>query len=223
MAPTNAPGLLSLLETGQLSDIVIKFGEDRELKAHKVILAAKSGWFHRAFNSSFQVYAAKPIGSYYVSLTVLQEASATSIQLSGDDPDALEFVLQFLYHENLELRPHDSTEKEATLFLLTLYEISNKYDIPSLANPVASGLIPIFRCGLLLDYKAEIVRALYDSVSHDGHGLKETLVWSLTLNLRRVEDELKEYAKENKEFAADVLFSTWSRTDKIISIRYQAE
>ncbi|GME64512.1 putative btb poz domain protein [Neofusicoccum parvum] len=195
MAPTNAPGLLSLLETGQLSDIVIKFGEDRELKAHKVILAAKSGWFH-----------------------LLSTAAS-----SGDDPDALEFALQFLYHENLELRPHDSTEKEATLFLLTLYEISNKYDIPSLANPVASGLIPIFRRGLLLDYKAEIVRALYDSVSHDGHGLKETLVWSLTLNLRRIEDELKEYAKENKEFAADVLFSTWSWTDKIISIRYQAE
>lgn len=45
----------SFMNSDKFSDITIEWGEGRQFKAHKVILAAESGWFHTAFTSGFKI------------------------------------------------------------------------------------------------------------------------------------------------------------------------
>lgn len=55
MASTRAAGMASFMNSDKFSDITIEWGKGHQFKAHKVILAAKSGWFHTAFTSGFKV------------------------------------------------------------------------------------------------------------------------------------------------------------------------
>ncbi|KAF4312061.1 putative btb poz domain protein [Botryosphaeria dothidea] len=189
MATTGALGLHAYLTSGEHSDVTIKFS-GREFKAHKIILTAKSGWFRGAFRSG------------------LAEASAETIELHGDDPDALELSIRFLYEEPYPRWTSDDEEKahlNAMLGHITIYELANKYDIPTLSLAAAQALSSCFDKFSNVVENIAVARALYCSISHDGYGLKERFVKSLTADFRVLKPELQEFAKKNLEFAGHLL------------------
>ncbi|KAL1627819.1 hypothetical protein SLS54_002085 [Diplodia seriata] len=182
---SRAPGLPSFLDSDEFSDITLKFS-GREFKAHKLILAAKSGWFSNAFKSAFK------------------EASANVIELHGDDPETLEIALRFFYEDQISPPTHKRVTFEAELvWYLTLYEVSNKYDIPSLADATAQIVYGFFRRdGHLLAHEM-IAHSLYHELSHDGHDFKRRYIEAIREIIPHFDKGMKQFTRDNPEFAGE--------------------
>ncbi|THX25848.1 hypothetical protein D6C77_01550 [Aureobasidium pullulans] len=104
------------------SDIIIKYG-DYQIHAHKAILAQQSGYFLRAFSSSLPV------------------SSSPIIDLGDDDdPELLEWILQYLYCHGTAYAYFLDSKNSATPIsmeqLVNLYELADKYDIVWLRNRI---------------------------------------------------------------------------------------
>ena len=86
-------------DNADFSDVTIKFG-GKEIKAHRMVLCAKSEYFKKALgpSSPFKVYSkiSRPwaIGLW---LKQYQESKEGVLELHDDDPQALERMLRYLY------------------------------------------------------------------------------------------------------------------------------
>ncbi|KAK4502337.1 hypothetical protein PRZ48_005762 [Zasmidium cellare] len=123
----------------KLSDVTIHFG-DHEVKAHRVTLASKSGYFRKMFESEFL------------------EASARDVRLYEDDPDALYGMLAYLYDctyhgqrqdgkpiirpNTLIPRPRGDFNgqegREYLKYIVRVYEVADKYGVARLTTLIES-------------------------------------------------------------------------------------
>ncbi|KAL1646597.1 hypothetical protein SLS58_003183 [Diplodia intermedia] len=190
---SRALGLPAFSGSDQFSDITLKFS-GCEFKAHKVILAAKSGWFRGAFESAFK------------------EGSADEIELHDDDPEALEIALRFLYGYRIRVPADEQATFEVNVaWYLILYEVSNKYDIPSLADATARIVHDHFGRGNHLLAREIIAHSLYHELSHDGHGFKKRYIRAMREVLPQFDEGMKQFTRDNPEFAGEhKIVSTYS-------------
>ncbi|KAG9642655.1 hypothetical protein KCU64_g12074, partial [Aureobasidium melanogenum] len=102
------------------SDVIIKFGE-RQVRAHKVILAQQSGYFAAAFFGLFQV-ASNPV-----------------VDLGDeDDPALLTNVIKYLYWHG-PIHDYDKDPDRLSMDqLVDVYLLADKYDIQGLRRRMAA-------------------------------------------------------------------------------------
>ncbi|KAF7189452.1 Kelch-like protein diablo [Pseudocercospora fuligena] len=123
-----------------LSDVIICFA-GRQVHAHKVILSMASDYFKAAFTGRFQ------------------EAHSKELMLYGDDPDAVEWMLQWIYDIDLS-KSSDSPWENFKLYS-GLWAVSGKYQLPGLMDYVAGVVEQYFRAmpmgtALSAKYEAQI-------------------------------------------------------------------
>lgn len=88
---------------------------------------------------------------------------------------------------------------------MSLYELANKYDIPSLVQSTAKMIhrfIKISSAGICDVLCLQVARMLYCNLSHDGHSLRQKFLERLSKDMRPHLD-LMEFAEENHEFAGE--------------------
>ncbi|KAF2687530.1 ankyrin [Lentithecium fluviatile CBS 122367] len=146
--------LQSFLNADTFSDLTIRFS-GRELKTHKVILCIHSKWFANAFRGGFV------------------EASASTLELHDDDPEAVEGMLRYFY--DLDPMPPCETYKpsipeQTKLFaklkhIVHVYAVADKYDVPMLRKTCLNSFVALARkCWLALWKSGElpnIIEAIY--------------------------------------------------------------
>ena len=113
-------------------------------------------------------------------------------------------MLRFLYTDNV-LPPLGNSCSVRVSHCLGLYELSNKYDIPSLAQFTAKlihGFIERSSTGTCDILCIRVARMLYCDLSHDGHSLRKKFLERLSKD-RDPRLDLMEFARENLEFAGE--------------------
>lgn len=151
----------SLLALDIFSDLTITCGE-KEWKVHKNVLWIQSDYFRKLLNGNFKVRKingndrvhpswctsptpskdfsrektpSQPTKEKHQNLTryLTQEAKASTIDLSRDDPHALEILIHYFYNFRLPspLTSNASTTPLPTL-LVKIYAIADKYDVQPL-------------------------------------------------------------------------------------------
>lgn len=113
-------------------------------------------------------------------------------------------MLRFLYTEKVS--PLGVTRSGANIVrYLSLYELSNKYDIPYLAGSMANlihNFIENSSKGVWNFLCLRVARMLYCDLSHDGHFLRQNFLERLSEDTDPCLD-LMEFARENHEFAGE--------------------
>ncbi|KPI39608.1 uncharacterized protein AB675_3513 [Cyphellophora attinorum] len=135
----NTAALASLFYNSDFSDVTIKC-QAREWKLHRVILASKCDFFRAACGGQFKVryLKLKDLVSASDQLTAtVQEAITGEIDLSDDDPEALDIVFRYIYTDSvvcIQKDLHDDFMPPG--YLVTLLETArsaDKYGLPGLA------------------------------------------------------------------------------------------
>lgn len=120
------------------SDLTLRFGGETR-RVHKIILCRKSGWFATALTSSFVVSLSRSVLAIVYTLTWLNEANSHEITLHDDDPEILNAMLDFCYVDcplNILAKYKGATP---AAFCARVYEIADKYDVPSLMDEIEAG------------------------------------------------------------------------------------
>jgi hypothetical protein len=154
----------------------------------------------------------------------LARKGAKEIVLKDDDPEALEFMLQFAYDENET--PTKDDPIESIYFLIKVYEVADKYQYPQLQEETAWRL----RCGLSahlteIDITAEnihevfcnIVERIYSLARACGikHELIKALLRAVLNNPRvtpmanhgRMQEVVTKTAEQVPEFGRDMFLT----------------
>lgn len=118
----------------KLSDITIDVFE-RQIKAHRLVLAGQSPYFEALFDSKFQVSTLTYIVTH--SLTLKKDSSPPEIELLGDDPDDVHAMIVYMYIENIDWSAEDiRSGKEPVPVGLML--IADKYQFENLVGKVVA-------------------------------------------------------------------------------------
>ncbi|TIA10734.1 hypothetical protein D6C81_08190 [Aureobasidium pullulans] len=116
---TNAGALKrkrDFLDEEELSDIIIKFG-DKQVFAHKIILANSSPWFEKALLGGFSC----------------QDAKKKVVELHDDViSGAMMAMLKHLYGMTYHEQEYPGSGRDLPEFHLDVFILGDKYDVPSL-------------------------------------------------------------------------------------------
>ncbi|KAK5123786.1 hypothetical protein LTR85_002422 [Meristemomyces frigidus] len=148
----------SYFKSPKYSDITIRFGAC-EVQAHKLVLAQSSDFFRASFDSGFK------------------EASAATVDLKDDDPNAMFGLLAHIYslhfngrngyvkHKDRAKVSCDENGAEYVKYQVTLYITASKYLVPTLCTRVAEDFGQMLDC-IVVDgghsgYIVQIVKHIY--------------------------------------------------------------
>lgn len=99
MEPPDDTSPTSFFNKEQFSDVVVKFS-GRQIYAHKIILAQHSGFFERAFLGQLSVSSLHRPWLLFSAYDQVQVATSPTIDLGDDDdPDLVQGMIEFMYHE----------------------------------------------------------------------------------------------------------------------------
>lgn len=152
----------SYFNSSKYSDVTIHFSTG-SVKAHKLVLAQGSDYFRALFESSFKVRNVRvPLGGMaYADGMVLQEASASDIDLQGDDQYAVYGLIAYFYGLHFNGRDANSKERfaitcdargvEYVKYQVDLYIVASKYLVPDLCSQVASDFVEMLDSLIMVD------------------------------------------------------------------------
>ncbi|KAH0374112.1 hypothetical protein KCU65_g322, partial [Aureobasidium melanogenum] len=110
------------------SDVTLRFGDNEQVHAHKVILKGASGVFHTAFNSQ------------------LPTASKNEYKILGYSDAVVYSMVKHISRSPLET-PHggDVEVGDQIDYLFSIFAIANEYEIPSLAEAATQRIFQIMK------------------------------------------------------------------------------
>ncbi|KAK5735121.1 hypothetical protein LTR17_008457 [Elasticomyces elasticus] len=111
-------GIKELYLSGLYSDFTI-VSWNRSFKVHKVVLHTQSSVFRAMLSGNFK------------------EANQNTLTLNHDDPGELAVMLHFFYHSSLPA-PSAGTREADPEFMVCVYKMADKYDVPALCALAAS-------------------------------------------------------------------------------------
>ncbi|KAI4717439.1 hypothetical protein E4T48_06350 [Aureobasidium sp. EXF-10727] len=109
------------------SDIVLRFGDNERVYAHKVVLKGASGVFNRAFNGQFPI------------------ATQPEYHIEGHSDVVVYAMLRYIYGSPLDPQPSGFPAHEQIDRLFGVFAIANEYQIPSLGEAVTHRVVKIMR------------------------------------------------------------------------------
>ncbi|CAD0115411.1 unnamed protein product, partial [Aureobasidium uvarum] len=131
----------NFLDDQELSDVVIKFG-DKQVFAHKIMLANGSAWFEKALLGSFS------------------EANKKIIELHDDiNPEVIMAMLKHLYGSNYYQQKILIGINGSAAFHLEVFMLGDKYDISSLREEASERFTDV------LEHETDLVN-FHDATIH---------------------------------------------------------
>lgn len=119
----------SILQSGDFADITIKCGHT-EIKAHSVIISARSDFFRAACQGPWKVPYNSCLGPSHIILIVVQEAFTRVIELPEDDSKVCNTLLQFMYTGDYVVdKETEASCVEACHFHSEIFLAAKKYNI----------------------------------------------------------------------------------------------
>ncbi|KAI4724345.1 hypothetical protein E4T49_07927 [Aureobasidium sp. EXF-10728] len=109
------------------SDIILRFGDNERVHAHKVVLKGASGVFNTAFNGQFPI------------------ATQPEYHIEGHSDVVVYAMLRFIYGSPLDPQPSGVSADERIDYLFGVFAIANEYQIPSLGEAVTHRVVKIMR------------------------------------------------------------------------------
>ncbi|KAK3699715.1 hypothetical protein LTR37_016320 [Vermiconidia calcicola] len=106
----------SPFDQAAFSDVTIKFGNNREIKCHKLILCNVSEYFKGMLAGKFA------------------ESERKTIELHDDDPDAVEAMLRYIYSFEYADTTGERASWTAVALHLNVYAVAKKYQMPTLST-----------------------------------------------------------------------------------------
>jgi hypothetical protein len=124
--------------TGALSDLTIHCDNQR-FSVHKLILYTQSIYFRRLFSGPWKVKFQTRQSSYTMLTIQTQNSNSTTLDLPDDDPWVLRVLIRYFYKIVLDtkIKPY---ETPTSAFLIQVYAIADKYDVPPLRSLVVQRL-----------------------------------------------------------------------------------
>jgi len=104
------PQLGKLLDSGRFADVIVRVGQEEEIRAHSAILAARSHVFDAMWSSG------------------MKEEQQKEVCIKDLEPTAVRRMLRFLYTGALDVKLEADTEA------ISLLEVAHQYDVASLVE-----------------------------------------------------------------------------------------
>ncbi|KAF2488505.1 hypothetical protein BU16DRAFT_228555 [Lophium mytilinum] len=146
--------LSNYLSSGAYSDLEIRCNETR-YAVHRIVLCSQVKFFENACNGEFE------------------EAKDRIVDLSHEDPTAVQSMIQFAYTGDYSL--DDGTENEM-LQHVAVYAFSSEYDFSSLGDLAKEKSKVILEVHWSAPWIPEIVLEIYDSTHSSERGLRDLFV-----------------------------------------------
>ncbi|KAK8176730.1 BTB/POZ protein [Phyllosticta citribraziliensis] len=188
--PIQAP-FLSLLESGQFSDLKIRCKED-EYNVHKAIVCPQSDFFGTALNS---------VGGF-------KESKTNVIELHEADPAVVRAIVQFLYRSDYQMDPE--SDENRTVFHVSMYSAAEMYQIEGLKSKALRHFESRFsKFPDTSEPFAKIVEMVYSSTVDHDRSLRDHVARHVAQSFDefRKSSELSTIAEDTPGFARDLSYA----------------
>jgi speckle-type POZ protein len=128
------------LSSSAFSDLTLICG-GKVFKVHKVVLCTQSEVFRKLLDGNFKVHSltVRLFTTVAINTKMSQENGAKFVNLPDDEPRVLEVLIHYMYHFDLDTTSRPKTSGLWT-FLVHVYALADKYDLPPLRSLVAQRL-----------------------------------------------------------------------------------
>ncbi|KAE8368636.1 BTB/POZ protein [Aspergillus caelatus] len=162
---------------------------DQEFKVHRLIVCGQSAYFSRLFKANWT------------------ESVDNKIQLSSDDPRAVEAMIHFMYGFEYDSSGSDLGRVSPMLFNINVYQVADKFGVPQLKQKAKDKFETIARtCWDMDDYPIAISEA-YQRTHKEDRGLRDILVSISREHLDKLleNEDFRTVLEEVLGFAADLV------------------
>lgn len=188
MAPPVFESFLSSLKTyyntETLSDVIVVC-EGEEFKVHKVILSAHSEYFAKQLSGAWK------------------ESLEGKIDIKDFDASVVEGMLRFMYSFDYA----STCGTSSMVFDAQMYQIADKYQIPSLKAHSMSRFGAAIATGWDMDDFSVAVSVVYNSTPSDDRSLRDLAVETSCANIEKLlqHDDFCKLLRETPDFSADLI------------------
>ncbi|RDI83877.1 hypothetical protein Vi05172_g6279 [Venturia inaequalis] len=196
--PTSLDGMAELLDSGEYSDMSVTC-KQKVFKVHKAVVCTRSNFFRNAMKNG-----------------TFKESETGNIDLSDDDPLAVEAVLRFVYQGSYSSLAKGN--KDAMILHARVYNLAEMYAIKSLKTMAATELEKLAETDFKLPALPLAIKEIYENCQVDDKTLRDIVVRVVLSNY----DSLLKPSAGNFEsmkltelgdFAADILHAKCTGSD----------
>ncbi|KAF1998968.1 hypothetical protein P154DRAFT_523594 [Amniculicola lignicola CBS 123094] len=175
-------GLQKHFADARFSDLIVRCRDD-EYHVHRVILCSHSQWFAKVCAT------ASPVRQPYTDLSIQsthpsQTTESQCIDLSADDPDAVDAMLQYCYQLDYADKFLGLSSAGYTIYTLSphidIYLLADRYAIPGLKqlaiDKFESRAIVLSKVEVNKDKFFQAIRVIYASTRAGDDGLRRVAV-----------------------------------------------
>lgn len=144
---------------------------------HKLIVCGQSEYFSALFKHNWKVSSLARHGKGSLQLTwTRQEVKENVIRLEDDDPRALEAMIHFMYGFNYDSSGSDLGRISPMLFNVHVYQIGDKYGIPSLKEQAKEKFAAVIKTCWGMDDFLIAIASTYSTTPSADRGLRDLVV-----------------------------------------------
>ena len=185
---------------------------------HKIIICNRSRFFKKAFKKNFEVVLAPDTGLRIQLTFFVQEGIADTLELVDNVPEIIARVLQYLYTLDYEDSPklssgqvHHGGLESASIINTLVYAAADKYEVAGLKEVTGIKFEKSLKEGKNSCSTLAAIPLVYSTTPFSDKGLRQILlshVYSHRVELQT--DAFASLLSEEADFAADVVFHTWT-------------
>ena len=183
----------------------------REWKAHKVVVCSQSEYFQRQCSGEFKVHImTRGYEDPQVAYLMMQEAKENTIDLSDDDPQAVDAMLYYLYNWDYHDQGNDQQQVSPIVLDVRVFAIADKFFVEPLKQLSADKFAKRAEAEWTMPNFAMAIAEVYDIIPEHEDTLEQMVVRVVKDHAGDLFDETKRYGhftkviRERAELAADV-------------------
>ncbi|QDS69510.1 hypothetical protein FKW77_007081 [Venturia effusa] len=172
-------GAALLLDSGEYSDMSVTC-KQKTFKVHKAVVCTRSRFFRNAMkNGTFKVSDEGNLHPSTLLLHFLRQSNETEsetgkIDLSDDDPLAVEAVLRFVYQGSYSALAKD--KEDAMVLHTRVYNLADMYDIKNLKAVAASEFKKLANKNFKLPAFPLAIKEIYENCPADDKTLRDIVI-----------------------------------------------
>ncbi|MCJ1381875.1 hypothetical protein MMC17_004987 [Xylographa soralifera] len=198
--------LTSVKKTSKYHDLVIRC-QDREWKAHRIVICLRSKFFEKACDGSFK------------------EGRSGEITLAEDDAEVVDRMIDYLYRLDYDDKPNTANANSSDGPLVmnaNIYAIADKYEIWSLKEVAQRKTAEALMTDSNHESFLSAVDIVWNTTPLFDRGLRNLFLPVIAENKKTLlkKEAFMESVRTNGDLAADVLEDTWAKSSKLPSRLY---